>query len=139
MADPSKNLGRIVSSHSTSPVYLQRAAIVSVISLLFFFGMLVAFYVRQQIGYFLLSTGFLVVYLFTFIGWVMQKRNIVEVHENGLRYKKFQAAWDEIGYIKANSDGLQLAKGERDKVLIPPSVANYDQIVHAVRRGVNAG
>jgi hypothetical protein len=134
--EPTNNLGRLVSSHSTSPVYLQRAVIVAVVSFVFFLAMLVTFYIRQQFGYFLLSTGFLVVYVFTLIGWVMQKRNVVGVYENGLRYKKFQTAWDEIASVTANSDGLEIAKNEREKILIPPSVSGYEQIVRAVKRGV---
>jgi hypothetical protein len=137
--EPTNNLGRLVSSHSTSPVYLQRAVIVAVVSFVFFLAMLVTFYIRQQFGYFLLSTGFLVVYVFTLIGWVMQKRNVVGVYENGLRYKKFQTAWDEIASVTANSDGLEIAKNEREKILIPPSVSGYEQIVHAVKRGVEKG
>jgi hypothetical protein len=98
--------------------------------------MLVAFYFRQQIGYFVLSTGFLVVYIFTLIGWVMQKRNVVAVHENGLRYKRFQALWDEIESIKANADGLLLTKDKRDKTLIPFSVSGYEAVVRATKQGV---
>jgi ABC-type bacteriocin/lantibiotic exporter with double-glycine peptidase domain len=133
------NLGRLVSRHSTSPAYLQRAAVVCVVSLVFFLVMLVVFYVRQQIGYFLLSTGFLVVYVFTLIGWLMQKRNVVAVHEKGLKYKKFHAVWDEIESIKVNAEGLSLTKDRREKTLIPPSVNGYDTIVRAVKQGVESG
>ena len=97
-----QNLGRLVSSHSTSPAYLQRAAIVAVVSFIFFLAMLAAFYVRQQFGYFVLSSGFLVVYVFTLIGWVMQKRNIVSVHEGGLKYRKFRTEWSEVQSVAAD-------------------------------------
>ena len=66
------DLGRAVSKHPTAAVYVQRAAIVTALSFFFFLGMLLVFYVRQQIVYFVLSTAFLVVYIFTMIGWVMQ-------------------------------------------------------------------
>jgi hypothetical protein len=134
-----KNLGRLISTHSTSPVYLQRAAIVAVVSFVFFLAMLVVLYIRQQLGYFLLSTGFLIVYVFTLIGWVMQKRNVVGVYENGLKYKKFQAAWDEIASVNANSDGLEIARNKREKIRIPPSVTGYERIVRAVKQGVEKG
>lgn len=120
-----------------SPAYLQRAAVVCVVSFVFFLVMLVVFYIRQQIGYFLLSTGFLVVYVFTLIGWLMQKRNVVAVHVNGLKYKKFQAAWDEIESIKTNAEGLLVTKDKREKTLIPPSVHGYESIVRAVKTGVD--
>lgn len=98
--------------------------------------MLVTFYIRQHIGYFALSTAFLIVYVLTLIGWVMQKRNVVGVYENGLKYKKFNAAWDEIKSVTANGDGLQLTKNKREKIVIPSSVIGYDAIVRAVKQGV---
>ncbi len=125
-----------MSRHSTSPAYLQRAAIVCVVSFVFFLVTLVVFYIRQQIGYFVLSTGFLVVYVFTLIGWLMQKRNVVAIHENGLKYRKFQAGWDEIESIKANAEGLLLTKDKREKTLIPPSINGYDAVLRAVKAGV---
>lgn len=136
MPDQSQNLGRLISSHSTSPVYLQRAAIVAVVSFVFFLAMLVAFYIRQHIGYFALSSAFLVVYVFTLIGWLMQKRSVVGIYENGLKYKKFQAAWDQIESIKANNDGIEIAKRERERTLIPPSVSNYEQVLLTVKQAV---
>ena len=135
----SKKLGRLVSRHSTSPAYLQRAAIVCLVSFVFFLATLVVFYIRQQIGYFLLSTGFLAVYVFTLIGWLMQKRNVVSVHENGLKYKKFQAAWDEVKSINANAEGLLLTKDKQDKTLIPRTINGYDTIVRAAKQGVEKG
>ena len=98
--------------------------------------MLVVFYLRQQIGYFLLSTAFLVVYVFTLIGWLIQKRNVVDVHENGLKYKKFQASWDEISSIKANTEGLHIAKDKSERTLIPSSIHGYHEIVRAAKLGV---
>ena len=98
--------------------------------------MIVAFYVRQQAGYFLLSTAFLVVYVFTLIGWVMQRRNVVRVFENGLKYRKFHAAWNEIESVAANSAGLQLVKNKREAAKIPPSVSNYGDILTAVKKGL---
>jgi hypothetical protein len=134
--ESSTDLGRLMSRHTTSPAHLQRAAVVCVVSFVFFLAMLVVFYVRQQMGYFLLSTGFLVVYVFTLIGWLMQKRNVVAVHENGLKHKRFQAGWDEIESIKVNAEGLLLTKDKREKTLIPPTINGYDAVLRAVKAGV---
>ena len=131
-----KDLGQPISRHTTSPAYLQRAAIVAVVALIFFLGTLALFYVRQQIGYFLLSTGFLVVYIFTLIGWVMQKRNVVTLYENGISYRKFRSAWDEVRSITANKNGLEIIVSQREKTIIPRSVIGYNQIVQTVRTGV---
>ncbi len=136
MPDQPQKLGRLVSSHSTSPAYLQRAAIVAVVSFVFFLAMLAAFYIRRQVGYFVLSSGFLVVYVFTLIGWLMQKRNLVRVHENGIQYRKFHAAWDEIASVTANADGLEIAKIKNERTSIRPSVTGYEQVVQAVKQGV---
>jgi hypothetical protein len=130
------DLGKLISTHSTAPLFLQRAAIVAVLSFVFFLLMLLVFYVRQQIGYFILSSAFLVLYIFTLIGWVMQKRSVVRIYDNGLRYKKFQTRWDEIEAVTANVKGLSIAKGRRDTTLIPHSVNGYAAIVAAVKQGV---
>lgn len=136
MSQQPQNLGPLVSSHPTAPIYLQRAAIVAVVSFVFFLAMLAAFYLRQQPGYFLLSTAFLIVYVFTLIGWMMQKRNVVQVYENGLKYKKFHAAWGEIESVTADASGLRLSRNERETAVIPTTVARYATVVQAVKQGV---
>lgn len=102
----------------------------------FFLGTLVAFYIRQHVGYFFLSTAFLVVYIFTLVGWITQKRNVVSIYENGIRYRKFKAVWDEIVSVKADQAGLELNKIKREKVLIRPSMLGFEAIVSAVKRGI---
>src|SRR5687768_17745880 len=119
-----KDLGSLVSVHGTSAVFLQRAAIVTVLSFFFFMAMLVVFYVRQQMVYFVLSTAFLIVYIFTMIGWVMQKRNLVSIHENGIAYRKFAAKWDEIKSVRAEAKaGVTIVKTDGESVTIGETVA----------------
>jgi hypothetical protein len=131
-----KELGRLQSTHPTAPAFLQRAAVVAILSFVFFLAMLIVFYFRQQIGYFILSTAFLVVYIFTLIGWVFQRRNVVKVHEHGLRYRKLRATWDEIEAFTVNKEGLTIRKNKRENTLIPSSVVGFEQVVRAVKRGV---
>lgn len=137
MSEPARSLGRSVSQHASSPANLQRAAIVSVVSFAFFLAMLAAFYLLQQIGFFLLSTGFLVVYIITSIGWVLQKRNIVTIYENGISYRKFRAVWDEIQSVTTGKNGLEIANIKRDKIVIPTSMSGYSEIVNAVKLGLD--
>ncbi len=137
MSESARKLGPSVSQYTTSPANLQRAAIVSVVSFAFFLAMLAAFYLRQQIGFFLLSTGFLVVYIITSIGWVLQKRNFVTIYENGISYRKFRAVWDEIQSVTAGKNGLEIASSRRDKIIIPTSMSGYNEIVNAVKRGLD--
>ncbi|MGB7207031.1 MAG: hypothetical protein WBD27_00085 [Pyrinomonadaceae bacterium] len=137
MPKPKQNLGKLISTHGTSPAYLQRAAIIAVLSFVFFLAMLVAFYVRQHIGYFALSTAFLIVYVLTLISWVIQKRSLVSIYENGLGYKKFSGLWDEIEaeIIVEESAGrkhIKLRKSKRENVIIPSSIQGFDRILGVV-------
>jgi hypothetical protein len=139
--EPSKNLGKLVSAHGTSPVYLQRAAIIAVLSFVFFMAMLVAFYVRQHIGYFALSTAFLIVYVLTLISWVIQKRSLVSIYENGIKYKKFSGLWNEIESATIVDEDktrkhVELKKITREKIVIPSSVLGFDQIVRFIKANV---
>ena len=129
-----RDLGTIVSVHGTSPAFLQRAAILAVLSFFFFMAMLLVFYWRQQIVYFVLSTAFLVVYIFTLIGWGMQKRNVVSIFENGVSYRKFSARWDEMRSVRAGRQaGISLTTDDGTSVTIPETVADFPQIAAAIR------
>ena len=129
-----KNLGRLVAIHGTSPVFLQRAAIVAAVSFLFFFAMLIAFYLRQHFGYFLLSTAFLIVFVFTLIGWWLQKRNAVEIFANGLRYNKRELRWQEIKAIESPDRELVLIQPDGEKLVISGTIYALDEIEHYIRR-----
>lgn len=138
MSEPTKNFGKLVSMHGTSAMFLQRAAIVAFLAFVFFLAMLIGFYLLQTVIYFVLSTAFLVVYLFTLIGWLMQKRNVVSIFEDGINYKKFAARWGEIvsaELIDEASDRkyLELQKSDREKVLIPSSIHGFEKIVDFVQ------
>lgn len=50
-----------------SAAKLQRAAFLAVLSFLFFMAMMLAYYLRGSVVYFLLATAFLIVYLITMI------------------------------------------------------------------------
>lgn len=131
-----KDFGKLVSTHSPSPAFLQRAAIVAVISFIFFLAMLVVFYIREHIGYFILSTAFLVVYVFTLIGWVIQRRSTVSVFENGIKYRNFRATWTEIESVKADRSGLDIKKNYNEKTTIPSSLQGFASIVRTVQKAV---
>ena len=132
-----KELGSLISVHGTSAAFLQRAAIVAVLSFFFFLTALVIFYVRQQLIYFVLSSAFLVVYIFTMIGWVMQKRNTVSIHENGISHKKFSAAWNEIKSVSANPEiGITIVKDDGESHTISKSTADLGRIALLVRQNL---
>src|SRR4030095_6463909 len=134
---PSHDLGRLVGLHATSPPALQRAAIVAIVSFFFFMATLVVFYVQQSIAYFILSTAFLIVYIFTLIGWVMQKRNAVSIFENGISYRKFSASWNEIKSVKADPQtGITLVKDNGETLTIGNTTADIGRIALLVRQNL---
>lgn len=58
------------------PGQIQRAVFIAVLSFLFFLAMMFAFYLRQSMLYFLLATGFLIVYIVTMISFVRLRRRM---------------------------------------------------------------
>ncbi len=99
MIEQNANLGKLVSVHGISPAFLQRAMIVVLLSFVFFLATLAAFYAWQKFGYFLLSTAFLIVYIVTMFSWVMVRKSVLKIYENGFSYKNFKARWEEIEKI----------------------------------------
>src|SRR5829696_616652 len=128
-------LGSLISTHGISPVYLQRAAIVAVLSFLFFLAGLLFFSMQRSIGYFILATGFLVVYIFTMIGWVMQKKNVVSLYENGITYRKFASTWSDLKSVTSSAEaGISLTKNDGESIIIPKSTSDLDSIAVAIRK-----
>ena len=129
------DLGPLISIHGISPVFLQRAVIVAILSFLFFIITLLFFYIQQELMFFVMSTAFLVIYILTMIGWVMQKRNLVTIHENGVAYRKFAATWDEIKSVTADSrSGITIVKLGGDSTVIGRSIAGVNEIAATIRR-----
>jgi len=134
---PEPDLGKLVAVHSTSPAFLQRAAIVAALSFLFFLVALIFYFVWQSFLYFVLSTGFLIVQIFTMIGWWMQKRNAVSIYSNGLVYRKRSILWSEIADVEKAADsslGISLSAGE--VVNVPASLQGLDRLRSFIRERI---
>ena len=128
------SLGKLIAVHAVSPVHQQRAAVVAGVSLFFFLAMMLLVYFRGHFGYFLLSTAFLVVSIFTAIGWWMQQRNVAEVFDRGLAFRKFIAAWDQISEVERSPDGaLRLKKNDKAAVTIPKTLDALDRLEVHIR------
>jgi hypothetical protein len=56
------------------PAQIQRAVFVAVLSFMFFLTMMLAFFIRQSMLYFLLATAFLVVYVVTMISFLKLRK-----------------------------------------------------------------
>jgi hypothetical protein len=126
-------LGKLESTHEISPVFLQRAVIVAALSFVFFMAMLFGFYMRQNIGYFLLSTAFLMVYILTMFGWLMMRKNTLKVYENGIVYKKFTARWSEIKSIGAtDKKSFEITKINGEKVVLSEAIQDIESVIRRI-------
>ena len=130
MPEADKNLGKLVSVHGISPAFLQRAVFVAVLAFLFFLAMMFAYYILQSIGYFLLATAFLLIYLVTLFSWAMQRRNQLRIFENGFSYKKRSVSWEEI--VGVSPDGEIYTRGS-DKILLPKAIQDFGIVVKQIR------
>lgn len=136
-----RDLGKLESVHGIAPAFLQRAAIIVVVSFIFFVAMLIAFSIRQNIGYFLLGTAFLIVQLFTLFGWVMQKRTELKLFENGFTYKKQNCNWDEIesmsvrdgnGLLSGGKIGCEIKKTNGEKIVLSEAIHDINGVVRRI-------
>jgi Ca2+/Na+ antiporter len=134
MSSDKKNLGRLVAVHTTSPAQLQRAVFISVLSFLFFMAMMFAFYLRQNIGYFLLATAFLLVYVVTMFSWIRQRRTVVEIYDNGLKFRGRTIVWSDITAIE-KTFVLSLAKGE--KLQLPTALDRSEELFSHIQSRIS--
>ena len=121
---------------------MQRAAFMAVLSFLFFLAMMVGFYLRQNLGYFLLASAFLLVYLATMLSLFSQRRTAVNIFENGITYKKFSARWDEILATetlerRSGRTRLELRKRTGESVTLPDTVNDAERMLSSVRQRVS--
>jgi hypothetical protein len=136
LAESSKNLGKIVSIHGVQPALVQRAAIVAMLAFVFFLAMLAAFSYRQSIGYFVLSSAFLVVEIFTLMGLFSQRRNVLQIFEKGLCYKKQCRGWSEIGSSIPNKTGLKLGLKEGGEIIVPNTLQEFDLATRLIEQRI---
>jgi len=134
-------LGKIIGVYGIAPAFLQRAVIVAVLSFLFFMITMVMFSMWRNFLYFFLSTAFLIVYLATMFGWLMMRKNVLKIYENGLTYRKFTARWDEIESVETNEKGAKLnfeiRKKKGEKIALTESILGVEQAVKIIEANVN--
>jgi hypothetical protein len=141
MIEPTPNLGKLLSVHGISPVFMQRAVIVSVLSFVFFLLMLGGFYVRQNIGYFILSTAFLIIYILTMFGWMRHRRSVFAIYEDGFTYKNQTFRWDEIETFAGREESrlvggdkmnFEIGKKTGEKIVLTEAVADAAKIIEII-------
>ncbi|HEX8247573.1 MAG TPA: DUF6585 family protein [Pyrinomonadaceae bacterium] len=139
--EPPPDFGRLETVYGISPAFMQRAAFVAVLSFVFFVVMLVAFSIRQNIGYFLLATAFLLVQLLTLFGWLVQRRTEFKIYENGFSYKKQSCRWDEIESMAVKTESrlvggakvnCEIRKNGGEKIVLNEALHGVDKIMERI-------
>jgi hypothetical protein len=132
MPENPNDLGRLIAVHPVAPLYIQRAVMVSLLSFLFFAAMMVAFYIRQSLGYFLLATGFLVIYLITMFSWFTQRRSAVKVYQKGIEFRSHKLAWNEIAAVEQGANVVVTPRSGKP-ITLPATIAESDALVRHIR------
>ena len=131
-----QDLGKLESVYVISSAFLQRAAVVAAVSFVFFLVMIIAFYIRQNIGYFLLATAFLVIEIFTLIGWFIQRETELKIYQNGLTYKKQLCGWDEIKSVSIATAHqkvkCEIRKNGGEKIVLTELIAGINEIIKTI-------
>ena len=134
MPELEKDLGKLIAVFPLAPAYAQRAVFIVVLSFLFFLAMMVVYYIRQNIMYFLLATAFLIVYLVMFFSWFTQRRSVVQIYEGGIAFKKQTALWYEIADL--NDKGVISLK-DNHKITLPIVLNDFDGAISLIRSKSN--
>ncbi len=130
MPESGRELGKLVAVYPLAPAYIQRAVFITVLSFLFFLAMMVVYYIRQNLMYFLLATAFLIIYLVTLFSWFVQRRSIVQLHEGGISFKKQTAAWDEIADV---DDKGVISLKDNQKIILPGALNDLEGMIRLIR------
>ncbi len=134
MPETDKSLGKLVAVHALAPEYVQRAVFIAVLSFVFFLAMMVMFYVRENVLYFLLASAFLVIYIITLLSWTVQRRSVVKVFENGFNYEKRTARWVEIANVNEGREGGEIIVRDGKPILLPKTLSNFDTLLTDIRQ-----
>ncbi len=132
MIDSDKDLGKLVAIHGIAPAFLQRAVFIVILSFIFFLAMMFVYYIRQSIAYFLLASAFLVLYLVTLFSFVMQRRSVVMVHENGLSFKNRSALWNEIESVKDCTINIR----DEKPIVLPRTINKIDNLLASITQHI---
>jgi Ca2+/Na+ antiporter len=128
---PLDDLGRLVTVHKIAPIHIQRAIFLALLSFLFFLAMMFAFYLRQQIGYFVLATAFLITYLIVLFSLFSLRRSSVQIFENAIRYRGRVIRWSEVESVQTGKPLIiRTKKGE--SVTLPSAIEWPDAVVRQI-------
>ena len=125
-----QDLGRALSTHGVDPALLQRGVFIVALSFLFFLGTMLLYYWRHGLGYFLLASAFLVIYLLTMFSFIMVRRHVVTIYESGFLYRGRKVFWRSIDTVSPTGE-ITLKDGK--PVNLPRSLGNIESILDLIR------
>ena len=142
MTKEPEKLGKLITIYGIAPAYLQRVVIIAVLSFLFFLVTMVMFSMWKNFLYFFLSTAFLIVYLLTMFSWLMLRKNVLKIYENGFTYRKFAARWNEIETIDKNRKGdklnFEIRKKKGERITLTESLFQVEQAIVLIESKIKA-
>ncbi len=130
MTESNRSMGKIIAVYGLSPAHIQRAVFITVLSFVFFLAMMLGYYVRQNLVYFILASAFLFIYILTMFSWVVQRRTLLQIFENGVSYKKRFATWNEISEVR--TDGT-IVLTDNKQIVISPAIHDFDNALALIR------
>jgi hypothetical protein len=111
---------------------------IAVLSFLFFLGMMIGFYVRQNIFYFLLATAFLLVYLVMMVSWFIQRKSVVKVFERGVEYKDRALEWSDIESVSDENSVVINPKAGKP-IELPSAICEPAELARNIRFHIGSG
>jgi hypothetical protein len=74
-------------------------------------------------------------------GWLMMRKNILKIYENGLTYRKFTAHWNEIAAVESNGKNgkinCEIRKAKGEKITLTDSIYEVEKAVKLIKIKVN--
>lgn len=125
--------GRLIGRFSVSPLFLQRSAVIAVLSFFFFLAMLVGFAVRSHFGYLILAAAFLVLHIFSLAGLWMVRTKSISIFQNGLEFRRRFIPWSDLqsGNFPANGPGMLCLK-TGEEILLPANIDRADLLAEYI-------
>ena len=83
-----------------------------------------------------LAAAFLVLNIFTLIGFILQRQNSVSIFDKGLRYRKTSAEWPDVVSIDDAESGLSIVKMDGTVIKIPRSIDGLGRLNSLIRERI---
>lgn len=133
MPETVPNLGKLVGRYAISPVFVQRATFIAVLAFMFFLAMMFAYYIFHGPVYFLLASAFLLVYIVTMFGLLAQKRNVLEIFEHGVSYRKFSSRWEDLEAVEQTKPNTyQMRKHNGETAILSNSLDRVEEAANRI-------